>query len=419
MVSRKYCPEVTVVGGGMITGIQLLPTLYHLQHEELIGALQICALTARPLATLQNDPTLCQGFPGQSFVPFPDPRTDPLDEPYPDAYRLLIAAMPPRNVVVVAVPDQMHFEVIRFALEHDQHVLTVKPLVLKHAEALIIDKLARDRGLVVGIEYHKRFDTRVFLARQNYRAGRLGEFRAGQAHLVECWFYRNSNFQNWCTAENSDMFTYIGCHYVDLVAFITGLRPVSVSLYGVKEPYPNGNEGYLWTDARVKWENGAFLSVLNGLGYPDAGAGSNAQGMTLYCNGSKDGCLIRHSDQYRGVVHSYTEAGGDPGDTVYSEPNPDYYRLLDLGNGRVTPVGYGHRSVEFILNAIRMVESKAGTDLAARQKLIQELDESGIMATPGNSAYNELVIEAGRLSLLNGGREACIEYDRVPKVVLK
>jgi hypothetical protein len=26
------------------------------------------------------------------------------------------------------------------------------------------------------------------------------------------------------------------------------------------------------------------------------------------------------------------------------------------------------------------------------------------MATPANSAYNELVIEAGRLSILNGGR---------------
>lgn len=418
MVSKEYRPEVTVVGGGMITGVQLLPTLYHLQHEALIGSLQICALTARPLATLRSDPTLNQGFPGQSFIPLPDPGKVPLDEPFPDAYRQLIAAMPPRNIVVVAVPDQMHFEIIRFALEHNQHVLTVKPLVLKYAEAIVLEKLADERGLVVGVEYHKRFDTRAFLARQQYRAGHFGDFRAGQAHLVECWYYRNSNFQNWCTAENSDMFTYIGCHYVDLVAFITGLRPVSVSLYGIKEKYPNGNDGYLWTDGRVKWENGAFLSVLNGLGYPDAGAGSNAQGMTMYCNGAKDGCLIRHSDQYRGVVHSYTQAGSDPGDTVYVEPNPDYYRLLDQGNGRLTPVGYGHRSVEFILNAIRKVELNAGDDLTARRRIIHEMDEAGIMATPANSSYNELVIEAGRLSLSHGGKEACIEYEPAPRVFL-
>jgi D-galacturonate reductase len=215
-------PLVTVVGGGMITAIQLLPSLYHLQHQERIGALQICALTARPLAALLKDSSLQSGFPGQTFTPYPDPAKVPLDQVYSHQYQSVIQAMPPRNIVVVAVPDQLHCEVIRFALEHDQHVLTVKPLVLKHAEAVVIEKLAAERGLLVGVEYHKRFDHRSLMARQQYRAGRLGEFRAGQAHLVECWYYRNSNFQNWCTVENSDMFTYIGCHYVDLVAFITG-----------------------------------------------------------------------------------------------------------------------------------------------------------------------------------------------------
>jgi hypothetical protein len=38
------------------------------------------------------------------------------------------------------------------------------------------------------------------------------------------------------------------------------------------------------------------------------------------------------------------------------------------------------------------------------------------MATPANSAYNELVIEAGRMSVLNGGREVAIEYGEHPQV---
>jgi len=33
------------------------------------------------------------------------------------------------------------------------------------------------------------------------------------------------------------------------------------------------------------------------------------------------------------------------------------------------------------------------------------------MATPANSNYNELVIEAGRQSILNGGREVTIKYE--------
>ena len=419
MSTRNASPVVTVVGGGMITQIQLLPTLYHLQRTGAIGPIGICALNAGPLRTLAADATLAQAFPGQTFMPYPDPaKTDPKHS-FPDLFKQVIEGMSPRNIVVVAVPDQLHYETASYALQHDQHVVTVKPLVLKHAQAIEVEKLAAERGLVVGVDYHKRFDIRSLMARREYRAGRLGEFRAGQANLVECWYYRHSNFQNWCTCENSDMFTYIGCHYVDLAAFITGLMPVGVSLYGVREKYPNGREGYLWTDARVKWSNGAFLSVLNGLGYPDAAPGGNSQGMALFCNGSKDGCLIRHDDQFRGIEHSYTAAGGDPGDTVYAEPNPDYFRLLDLGDGGLTPTGYGHRSVEYIVETILRVERQAGDDLKARQKLLGEIDRAGIMATPANSAYNELVIEAGRLSIAHDGREAAIEYGQEPRVYLK
>ena len=133
--------------------------------------------------------------------------------------------MPPRNIVVVAVPDQLHFDVIMTALRHDQHVCAVKPLVLKHAEAMEIEREAHARGLVVGVEYHKRFDDRSLMARRKYRAGLFGEFKLGTACLMEKWYYRHSNFQNWMTTENSDAFTYIGCHYVDLVHFITGLLP--------------------------------------------------------------------------------------------------------------------------------------------------------------------------------------------------
>ena len=141
--------------------------------------------------------------------------------------------------------------------------------------------------------------------------------------------------------------------------------------------------------------------------------------MTLFCDGSDDGCIIRHSDQFRGVSHGYTAAGDDPGDTVYAEPNPDYFRLLDLGDGGLTPVGYGHRSVEFILNTILRIEADAGDDLAARQEMIRKIDTAGVVATPANSSYNELVVEAGRLSLTNDGKEAVIEYGENPHVRLR
>ena len=408
--SRSDAPRITIVGGGMITKIQILPTIYQLQRDGVVGEIHICALNAAPLADIQADATLIKGFPGQSFVARPDPaKVDPRKN-FPDLYKEVLAEAPKGSIAVVAVPDQMHYGAVMEALKNDLHICCVKPLVLKHAQAEEIGAIAAEKGLLVGVEYHKRFDHRSLMARRAYRTGRLGQFRLGQAHLHEKWYYRDSNFQNWCTCENSDMFTYVGCHYVDLVAFITGLRPTAVSVYGIRDKYPNGREGFLWTDARVLWENGAALSVANAIGYPNAGAGGNTQGLVMWCQGEKDAALVFHSDQYRGVKHSYTSAGGDPGDTVYAEPNPDYFQLLDQGGGRLVPVGYGHRSVEFIVRSCRQV-AEAGA-LAARRKLIARFDEEGILATPANSSYNELVIEAGRKSILAGGREVVIDYER-------
>lgn len=410
-------PQVTVVGGGMITNDQILPTLYHMQRQGRIGEIHICALTARPLKDLADSELFARAFPGQAFRAYPELSGD-LDRPDPDLFREVIAKMPPRNIVVVAVPDQLHFDVIITALRVDQHICSVKPLVLTAEEAEIIEQEAFGRGLLVGIEYHKRFDDRSLMARTRYRAGLFGEFRLGTACLLEKWYYRHSNFQNWCTVENSDAFTYVGCHYVDLVHFITGLLPVAVSLYGIRDKYPNGNEGFLWTDARVIWNNDACLNVQNALGFPDAAPGTNTQGLTMYCAGADNGALISHSDQYRGLKYSYTRNPGGAGATIYAEPSPDYLQYLDLGGPGLLPVGYGYRSIEYILaSAIRLEQETEG--LAERQKRLQQIDETGIMATPRNSRYNELVLEAGRLSILSGGREAVIEYGERPGVRLR
>jgi len=185
---------------------------------------------------------------------------------------------------------------------------------------------------------------------------------------------------------------------VDLVHFITGLLPTRVSVYGIPDRYPNGKEGFLWSDARVIWNNGACLNVQNSLSFPDAAPGTNTQGMTLYCQGPDKGGLISHSDQYRGFKYSYI-------DGVYAEPSPDYFQYVDLGGKGLTPVGYGYRSVEYIVNKCIEVES---ADTGARAGLLRQIDDAGIMATPGNSSYNERVIEAGRESILNGGREVAI-----------
>jgi predicted dehydrogenase len=416
--------NVVIVGGGMITQIQILPSLLYLKKQGKLGDITISALNARPLKTIADSDLFTTAFPGESFISMPDYRKEDLDKPYPDLFKDAIKTLKPYNLVVVAVPDQLHYGVLKVALEANQHILCVKPLVLKYAQAVEIEKEAQKRGLFIGVEYHKRFDRQNFMARKMYRDGKFGEFVLGHASLIEPYYYRDSNFQNWFMKENTDPFTYIGCHYVDLVAFITGLKPVEISIDGKPGKFPNGKEAFMWSDGRVRWENGALFDVLNGLGYPNVGAGGNMQGLQMFFEGPKDGGYLEHQDQYRGVKHSYVMIDEEPGSSYYKEPNPHYFKLLYKGGDYMTPVGYGFESIEASVNAAlrtnEAAEGKTG-DAATkkRREVIARIDEEGIIATPANSSYNELVVEAGRLSILNDGRKVVIEYGDSPKVRLK
>ena len=276
-------PQVLIVGGGMIAHDQLLPSLYHMQRQGRIGRDRRVRVALRHGARPGQRRQLC----GAPFPASPSARTRSSDGPPSRTCSAKPSPrLPPRQIVVVAVPDQLHFDVVMAALAPRS-----ARLLRQAAGARIPPGASRSSAkrapaaLLVGVEYHKRFDDRSLMARRKYREGPFGEFRLGTACLLEKWYYRHSNFQNWMTAENSDAFTYIGCHYVDLVHFITGLLPVAVSVYGIRDRFPNGNEGFLWTDARVIWSNGACLNVQNGLGFPDDAPGTNTQGLTLYCRG--------------------------------------------------------------------------------------------------------------------------------------
>lgn len=411
--------DVVVVGGGMITLDQILPSLYQLQRLGRVGRIQVCALNVTALRRLAESEGLRAAFPEQSFEP--SPAWDaPVDAQFPELYREVIASLPPHNLVVVAVPDHFHGPVIRAALEADQHVLSVKPLVPSYGEAKEVDALARRRGLYVGVEYHKRFDRRALEARLQYRRGRFGEFRIGEAKMIEPYYYRHSNFQNWFTKENSDPFTYVGCHYVDLVYFITGLRPVEVSVRGVEGRFPNGNEGWMWASGRVVWENGAILTVTDGLGYPDLGAGTNDQNLVLYCEGADCGAVLKHDDQYRGVSHGYVD---DRSGARFRFVSPDYFRLVPWEGPGLQPVGYGYDSIAANVEAALRVNAcsvgqPAEAALAGRQAVLAETDERGLLATPGNSWINELVTEAARRSIARDGLPVPIAYAPEPQIVV-
>jgi len=64
---------------------------------------------------------------------------------------------------------------------------------------------------------------------------------------------------------------------------------------------------------------------------------------------------------------------------------------------------------------VRRVNEAAPED---RSAIIDRIERDGFIATPANTVGNTLVTEAGRLSLLNGGRNVRIRYEPEPGVEL-
>jgi predicted dehydrogenase len=136
--------DVCVVGGGMIVHDQILPSLYHLQRTGAIGQIDIAATSSARIRDLLNE-RFERAFPGQSFRAHPAAGADP-GERQPGLYKEVVAGLAPRNLVLVATPDPLHYEMVRFALEHDQHVLCVKPLVQTIKHAFELEKLRGATG---------------------------------------------------------------------------------------------------------------------------------------------------------------------------------------------------------------------------------------------------------------------------------
>ena len=127
--------DVTIVGGGMITNDLILPSVYQLQREEVVGRINVCALNTPPLRELKENRELQQAFPGQEFTPHPD-LSRPPEQSHPDLFKEVIHSLSARQAVIVALPDPLHYGAVMEALRANQHVLCVKPLVLSdyHAE---------------------------------------------------------------------------------------------------------------------------------------------------------------------------------------------------------------------------------------------------------------------------------------------
>jgi predicted dehydrogenase len=132
------------------------------------------------------------------------------------------------DAVCVATPDDRHFEAARLALAAGKHVLIEKPSVLRLQELDELAELARRKGVLAKVVYHKLADPDHKKLRTYVTDGVLRHVNNGYCSLLEPKQISGSQFAEWITGRNPG--TYVAVHYIKLIDFTFGPphpRPLS------------------------------------------------------------------------------------------------------------------------------------------------------------------------------------------------
>lgn len=248
-------------------------------------------------------------------------------------------AMPSVNkLMIVAVPDAEHSEWLRLAARHGYHALVVKPFVDSFEEGLEITQLFEEKGLLGYVEFHKRFDRQNILIRE-----RLKEL--GELHSVTVEYSQRIEvplgFGDWINSSN--ILQYLGVHYIDLLHFLTGCWPESVTCIGSgRTLLSKGFNTFDSTQALIKWcGNGQKFTQSITASWCDPDKTSATSYQRLKISGSQ---FVIESDQKRRGLQIVT-------DMAISEPNPDFTNYCATSAG-VRFFGYGIDSIMAVCNRV-------------------------------------------------------------------
>lgn len=297
------------------------------------------------------------------------PKTYFGDAPWLDVLR----DFPDLDVMAVATPDHLHAPAILAALERRAHVLTEKPLCLDLAEADRIIELARTGDRIVAVDMHKRYDPDHLRIRDEILR-RIGEPLYGSAFLEEPLEVSTQTFK-W--VEQSDPFSYVGTHWVDLIYHYFHSKPVSLTAVGQKKRLArDGINAYDAVQVRVDFANGLSFNFHNNWITPPDFEGPVNQGHEIVGTDGK----VESDQQYRGL-RWWHQGGGS------RTANNHFTRDVKRPDGSAAYVGYGVDSLTAGLAAI----CRAKFFGASRESL------AGLYPTAEEARITVAIIHAARV----------------------
>lgn len=202
-------PSYLILGGGRVTEEFYLPALRRL---GLLSNTKVADLTEQSLLSLR------QAFPEVTY----------LCADHHSALRQVNATRgntPGR--VVVTLPNALHVEASRLALEAGHHVLCEKPVSLKAAECTLLRDLSQQTGMAMRVAMSRRYLPTLLLVKQIVQSGELGAIKTIDIQDCGQFLWRPKTF-SFFAQESGGILADMGVHYLDYLDYLLGpLTPLS------------------------------------------------------------------------------------------------------------------------------------------------------------------------------------------------
>ncbi len=254
--------------------------------------------------------------------------------PVYEDYRQMLAREP-LEAVSIATPDHLHREIALAAARGGKHILVEKPMDVTVEGAAEMVQAAREAGVLLQVDFHKRYDPDHQAIARRVRAGELGDILYGSVHMEDRLEVPTTWFPRWAPASSPAWF--LGVHFYDLVRWIIGSEAKSVLATGRKAKLlrEHGIDTYDCVNAKVDFENGASFTFDTSWVLPQGFEAIVNQGLRLV--GTKG--IFECDSQDRGTRSCVENEG-------MATYNNNFKRTTVDRSGRTIFRGYGFESIE-------------------------------------------------------------------------
>lgn len=249
------------------------------------------------------------------------------------------------DAVAVVTPDFLHKEITVEAAKRGIHVLVQKPLATDVAEGREMNRVAAEHGVMMYVDFHKRFDPGHIQLKQAVKSGKLGQIEYGYVCMEDKILVPTVWFKNW--AKNSSPAWFLGIHFYDLIYWILEEKPVKVLATGHKKKLASlGIDSYDAISARFTYADGKTITVDSSWILPNSFSSIVNQQIRLV---GTDG-MQEVDSQDRGVVATYAQ------DELSWVLNPYGRGEQDYPFAKAVPTGYTIESMTYFLKLVRMMK---------------------------------------------------------------